>query len=208
MTGSVILNTLNIGAGVSAGADGKLTGVTTTQVTYNMTSSKTLQEQTEVSTMVQDMSGCTVGVNVLQDTIFQGIAVQQTGLECQPTQRRVGLHTAVSLPAQPHVSPPSLPVVEWNAPGPRPQAYIEHSPWGSVIVQNRKLTTAEVDTQIQKLRAAAAKRHFARPVPPAPSSKAIAGVKAKEVLPVLKAIKNPSPAVQKAVKSLEQKQAH
>jgi hypothetical protein len=54
-----------------------------TQVSFSTQDSNTLQSQTTATTILQDTSGLGVPVNVLQDSIFQGIAVQDTDMHYQ-----------------------------------------------------------------------------------------------------------------------------
>jgi len=171
----------------------------TTGTMYSAQSSVSLQSQTQASTAIQDSSGIIVPVNILQDSIFQGIAVQDTDMNFSTSPVITPICCAV-----PTGLFAKLPMVDWRdfaSKRRKAPSYVVKSPFGYVIVRNQP-NPAEVAKELQQIRADAARRHIPRSVPTAFEG-SIAPWKADEVLRALQSLKVQGPQVQDIIKSLQ-----
>jgi hypothetical protein len=173
-----LFGAIGIGGDLDISDSNKIIGSVSTRVSYDTVSSDVLANKSEARTTIHDKSGVEVPVNILQDSIFQGIAVQDTDMHYQ----------------QP--GPGLLP----------PLQRFEVFPQASVPIIERRQSSTTL-AQLQQLRAVAARRHFARVVPPPrPAVVVEGGVEA--ALRHLEAVRDARPSVQKAIKSIRQRQLH
>jgi len=179
------------------------TQVHNTVVSYTAQNSTNQQSQTQASTTIQDSSGTSVPVNIVQDSIFQGIAVQDTAMHYY--KHSLPNRHACCLKLAPEYA--ELPRVAWSdasASGRKERAYVLDSPFGTIIVQNPR--RAESGSLTEKLRSDAAYRHFARRVPPPPPPSIVSNP--KEMLEIIKSVKKPSPEMLKLMKELQTRVEH
>ena len=158
-----------------------------TVVTYTTQDSASLQSQTQSATNIQDSSNMSVPVTVVQDSIFQGIAVQDTNMHYTKFQHQLPLQPIKKLP--PQIS--TISHVAWNdavSSKRKEPMYILENPFGNVIVTNTKTHLEDIDPA-ERLKSDASKRHFPRPVPSAPPAIIISEPKA--VLEILKSVQVP-----------------
>jgi hypothetical protein len=170
-----------------------------TAVTFTASNSQTLQSTTEASMTIQDSSGLTVPYNALQDTVFQGIAVQDTDMHYDTTPyclqhepiRALCLrpdlrHLEAGSSATPHIEfltalqrpawMQQLRTVEWDdfaSPVRQDRRFIVHSPYGTYIIERPNVE--QTRKQLMALRIQAYRRHIERSIPrPAPAKVTVA----------------------------------
>jgi hypothetical protein len=206
---STAANVLDIKAGLDffkilgVNLDFTQTSTTTNVFTHvsaqSLQTQLTFQNQAAVTTTIKDDFGGLVPVNVLQDSIFMGIAVQDTNmnLSCPKTQAQPRAMANVPLPMVPVGK--SHAVLRKN--GTEPEVYVQQTGYGYVIVR-RPTNTSEIKAQIQTLHADAMRRHVTRAGPP-PSPVLVSIPSTQDMLQILKRISSPPPPVQSAIKRLE-----
>ncbi len=164
---------------------GSRTGTSTATSTWTTVDSQALQSattttgQTMASTTIQDMgSEPSIPVNILLDSIFMGIAVQDTNL--QPALTKAAARTASfqeALPAKYR----GLPVVATGHSSmslqeegsPEPTDYVQQTNYGFAIAVSKPRSTPEIEQRLREHHVAGAHQHEQRgiPAPPPPSTK-------------------------------------
>ncbi|HEX4841885.1 MAG TPA: hypothetical protein VFV60_06925 [bacterium] len=160
--------------------DVKTTTTSTTVDPQTLGTGSALTEQVAASTTIQDSGGeASILVNVMQDSIFMGIAVQDLAMHpAVPTAPTSPRGPEASIPSEESI-PPEVRGVQVVHVGhstadlrkdgaPAPAAYMQLTNYGYVLVVRRLAGRALVKAQLQTLQAYAAGRHIARVVPPPP----------------------------------------
>jgi hypothetical protein len=160
--------------------DVKTTTTRTTVDTQTLLKGSALTGQVAASTTIQDSgSEASIPVNVMQDSIFMGVAVQDPAMHpAAPTAATSMRGAEASMPGEESIPPElrGVPVVhvgyspaELHKNGaPAPAVYVQLTNYGYVLVVRRLAGAALVKAQLQTLQAYAAGRHIGRVVPPPP----------------------------------------
>ena len=173
---------VNIGASVALAALGisftdKESSSTVTQrsqqvtTSYAATNAQTLQGQSQASTTVQDSSSVAVPVNVMQDSIFMGMAVQDTDMH-YPVPPGFLLTTVGSRPpvaisggtAGLPVIPAEQSAAMLRTNGAAPSAWLKQT-WSGYLTVSKQSDPASMQA-VRDNYAKAARKHTARTVPP------------------------------------------
>lgn len=160
--------------------DVKATMINTTVDAPTLQKGSALTAQVQASTTIHDSGGqARIPVNIMQDSIFLGIAVQDPAMHpAAPTTATSMRIAEASVPGEDSIPPElrGLPVLhaghshaELRKNGaPAPAAYVQLTNYGYVLVVRRLTGAALVKAQVQKLQEDGAGRHIERAVPPPP----------------------------------------
>ncbi len=201
---------LNFTAGGSQ--DSSTTMSNTTVDEQTLKSQVTNTGKSAASTTIQD-SGHeqSIPVNVMQDSIFMGVAVQDpqihpapSGPEARPVAS--GRSMSAELRALPIVPVGHSPATLRKNGSPEPTTYLKQTNYGYVIVVKRPTNASEIRSQLLALHADAAQRHVARPIP-APGPGMVSVPSPRDTLKILSGIRSPPGPVQDAMKSLREQTA-
>jgi hypothetical protein len=150
----------------------------TTVDSQTLESAQTVTGQVMSSTTIQDLgSEQSIPVNILQDSIFLGIAVQDTNLHSTPhTQAATTVSYREALPQQ-FRSLPIVPVghssasIEGNGSS-EPTDYVQQTNYGFAVIVSKPHDTPEVEEQVHAHQTVDAGSHEQRviPAPPPPST--------------------------------------
>jgi hypothetical protein len=185
------------------------TTVDTTENSQSLQSATTATGQWTASTTIQDSGNeQSIPVNILQDSIFMGIAVQDPSMN--PAPPATGALPMVSdknvppeLQGLPIVPVGRSPAILRKSGSLEPTTYLQQTYYGYAVLVNKPTTASQIREHLQALHAAAAHRHIARVVPPPPPIRVRIG-RRQDVLRRLRTIKSPTTPVQDAIKWLEQ----
>jgi hypothetical protein len=180
------------------------TSENTTTLSFDPSSSDSLEHDSAADTTVQDASGITVPAMVVQDLVFQGVAVQDTDMHFPVPPATPQLMLSNAIPA----SFESLPVVRpgFSRASVRqnrtlPPKYVQQTGFGNLIVQQPSDTSA-ILARLRQIRTEASGRRSLQPVAPQRPGAAVP-VSKQQTLQMLLGLHSSDPLIQEMVRLLQ-----
>jgi hypothetical protein len=143
-TGKVGADLLNLLLGISWSETNTQTDQT--QVTYDNQTTTTLSTDVTADTTIQDSSGIKADFIILQDAIFQGLAIQDSDMNynCPISSAQM-----LAQPVPPDLA--GIPVVNTGSVRPRTSAYIHKTRYGWTLIEPRKPTPTALNAPPKRI---------------------------------------------------------
>lgn len=200
-----------LGIGLTGGGS-HAWSTTTTDTTVDsqmLQSTVSATGQWAASTTIQDSGNeQSIPVNVLQDSIFMGVAVQDTNMHPGPSSGQTRpLVYDKSIPPEleglPIVPVGHSPAILRKNGSTEPTTYVQQTNYEYVIVVKKPTNTSEIKAQLRALHTDAALRHITRSVPP-PGPVMVSVPSPQDTLNILMGIRSQEQPVQDAIKRLNE----